>query len=78
MAAAHEDPQAEVPRFLALHLLEGAVPDGDRKGLVLGVDRLGGVGSGPQGGGDKVSGEFSAHGRHMAALRRPGKPRRSR
>src|SRR5690606_19672726 len=55
LAAADENAQAEVAALLALDVLEPAVADADGEGGALGAHRLGGIGAGPEGGGDQIS-----------------------
>ena len=49
LTLADEDPQAQIARFLTLHVFQLAVAHPDRQGPTIGADRLGGVGAGPQG-----------------------------
>ena len=74
LAAADEDPEAEVPGLFALDLFQGPEPDIDRKGLVFGVNGFGGVGARLDGGGDKINGEVGHHDPDMAVHRPRGKP----
>ena len=61
-APADEDAQAEIAALLALDLLERAVADADGQGGALGRDGFGGVGAGPEGGGDQVGEEVGGGG----------------
>ncbi len=67
LAGAHEHPQAEVPRLLALDLLQFAQPHADRQRTPLGPHRLGGVGAGLERVAHEILQQLGVHG-----LLRPG------
>ena len=78
LAAADEDPQAEVARFLALDLFQLAQAHGDRKGAALSAHSLGGVRASGQRLGHQVVQQVFVHPGHMAERTPRDKPSGSR
>ena len=61
LGAADEDPKAQVPALLVLHILQPPLADGDGQGLALRPHGFGCVRTGAQGGGDHVVEKLGIH-----------------